>query len=65
MTHVAEHEKVKGLLIYSSPDDKIALNPTTIHEAYHVLDFGQKWKPQEAADALKTLLADSYSEFFN
>jgi predicted nucleic acid-binding protein len=61
----AEHEKVKGLLINSSPDNKIALNPTTIHEAFHVLVFGQKWKPEEAADALKTLLEDPYAEFFN
>ncbi len=60
-----EHARVKQLLINASPDDKIALNPTTIHEAYHVLVFGQKWKPEEAADALKTLLADPYSEFFN
>ncbi|HMK95743.1 MAG TPA: PIN domain-containing protein [Candidatus Limnocylindrales bacterium] len=61
----AEHEKVKGLLIKSSPDNKIALNPATIHETYHTLVFGQKWKPTEAADALRTLLTDPYSEFFN
>lgn len=61
----AEHEKVKWLLVNSSPDNKIALNPTTIHEAYHVLVFSQKWAPQEAADALKTVLGDPYSEFFN
>ena len=60
-----EHDRVKGLLINSSSDNKIALNPTTIHEASHVLVFSQKWKPQEAADALKTILGDPYSEFFN
>lgn len=61
----AEHEKAKALMVNSSPDSKIALNPTTLHEAYHVLVFSQKWKPQRTADALKTILADPYSEFFN
>ena len=60
-----EHARVKQLLINASPDNKIALNPTTIHEAYHVLVFGQKWKPEEATDTLKTLLTDPYSEFLN
>ena len=60
-----EHEKLKILLLNLSPENKVALNPTTIHEAYHVLVFGQKWLPEEAADALKVLLKNPYTEFFN
>ncbi len=59
-----EHEKVKWVLVLSA-GDKIALNPTTIHETYHTLVFSQKWMPQEAADALKTFLEDPTSVFFN
>jgi predicted nucleic acid-binding protein len=60
-----EHEKLKDLLLKLSPDNKIALNPTTIHEAYHTLVFSQKWTPEESADALRVLLNNPYSEFFN
>jgi predicted nucleic acid-binding protein len=60
-----EHEKLKGLLLNLSAENKVALNPTTIHEAYHVLVFSQKWTPQETADALKILLKNPYTEFFN
>jgi predicted nucleic acid-binding protein len=60
-----EHEKLKGLLIDLSTENKIALNPTTIHEAYHTLVFSQKWTPEETADALRVLLKNPYIEFFN
>src|SRR5665647_117306 len=60
-----EHEKLKDLLLKLSPENKIALNPTTIHEAYHTLVFSQKWTPEESADALKVLLNNPYSEFNN
>jgi predicted nucleic acid-binding protein len=48
-----------------SPESKVALNPTTLHEAYHVLVFSQKWLPDEAAKQLKMLLKHPYIEFFN
>ena len=60
-----EHEELKGLLLELSSENKVALNPTTIHEAYHVLVFGHKWFPEEAADALRILLKNPYIEFFN
>jgi predicted nucleic acid-binding protein len=60
-----EHEKLKDLLLDLSPENKIALNPTTIHEAYHTLVFSQKWTQQEAADALKIVLKNPYAEFFS
>jgi predicted nucleic acid-binding protein len=60
-----EHGKMAGLLLDLSAENKVALNPTTIHEAYHALVYSQKWFPEEAADALKILLKNPYTEFFN
>ncbi len=60
-----EHEKLTGLLLNLSLENKIALNPTTIHEAYHTLVFSQKWAPEESSEALKILLKNPYTEFFN
>jgi predicted nucleic acid-binding protein len=60
-----EHEELKGLLLELSAEKKVALNPTTIHEAYHVLVFGHKWFPEEVAEALRILLKNPYTEFFN
>jgi predicted nucleic acid-binding protein len=60
-----EHEVLKDLLLTLSEENKVALNPTTIHETYHTLVYSQKWVPQEAANALKTLLNIPYTEFYN
>jgi len=60
-----EHEKVKGVLLDLSAENKVALNPTIIHESYHVLVFSQKWMPEEAAEALKVVLKNPFIEFFN
>jgi predicted nucleic acid-binding protein len=60
-----EHDKAKSLLLDLSPENKVALNPTTIHETYHVLVFSQKWVTQEAAEALKVLLKNPFVEFFS
>jgi predicted nucleic acid-binding protein len=60
-----EHKKLKELLLNLSPDNKIALNPTTIHEAYHTLVFSQKWAPEESAEALRVLLNNPFAEFYN
>ncbi len=60
-----EHEKLKGLLLDLSAENRVALNPTTIHEVYHTLVFSQKWLEEEAADALRLLLKNPYVEFFN
>jgi predicted nucleic acid-binding protein len=60
-----EHEKLKDLLVDVSSENKIALNPTTIHEAYHTLVFSQKWTPEESANALRILLKNPYLEFFS
>ena len=60
-----EHEKLKKLLITLSPDNRVAINPTILHETYHTLVFGQKWVPDEARMRLKMLLQHPYIEFFN
>jgi len=61
----AEHERLKDLLITLSSDNRIAINPTILHETYHTLVFSQKWVPEEAKRRLKMLLRHPYIEFFN
>jgi len=60
-----EHEKLGNLFLELSPENMVALNPTTLHEAYHTLVFGQKWVPEDAAKSLKMLLAHPHVEFFS
>ena len=60
-----EHEKLKNLLISLSPENRVAINPTILHETYHTLVFGQKWVPNEAGRRLKMLLKHPYIEFFS
>ena len=60
-----ENKKLNDLLLNLSQENKIAINPTTIHEAYHVLVFGEKWCPGEAAHAMRLLLKNPYIEFYN
>ena len=60
-----EHEKLEDLLLNLSPQNRVALNPTTLHEAYHTLVFGQKWVPEDAAKPLKALLKHPHAEFYN
>ena len=60
-----EHEKLKDLLLNLSPDNKVAINPTILHETYHTLVFGQKWLPSEAKKRLRMLLRHPFVKFFN
>jgi predicted nucleic acid-binding protein len=60
-----ENKKLNDLLLNLSPENKAAINPTAIHEAYHVLVFGEKWEPEEAAHAMKLLLKNPYIEFYS
>jgi predicted nucleic acid-binding protein len=60
-----EHETLKHLLSELNPENKIAFNATTIHEAYHTLVRSQKWLPEDAADALKTLLNADNTQYYN
>jgi predicted nucleic acid-binding protein len=60
-----EHKRAGILLLNLSAENKIALNPTTIHETFHTLVFGQKWIPQDAAETLKILLKHPYIKFLN
>jgi len=60
-----EHEKLGNLFLGLSPENRIAVNPTTLHEAYHTLVFSQKWVPEDASKVLKALLSHPYVAFFN
>jgi len=60
-----ENKKLNDLLLNLSQENKVAINPTTLHEAYHVLVFGEKWQPQEASHAIKLLLKNPYIEFYD
>jgi len=60
-----EHGNLKNLLLELSPDNTVALNPTVIHETYHVLVFYLQWLPEEAARRLSMLLRNPYVEFFS
>ena len=60
-----EHEKLRNVLITLSPEHRVAINPTILHETYHSLVFGQKWIPREAEKRLKMLLKHPYIEFFS
>ena len=60
-----EHRILKNLLLNLSSDNNVALNPTVIHETYHVLVFYLQWLPEEAARRLSMLLKHPYIEFFN
>ena len=60
-----EHRILKNLLLNLSSDNNVAVNPTVIHETYHVLVFNLHWLPEEAAHRLSMLLKHPYIEFFN
>jgi predicted nucleic acid-binding protein len=60
-----EHKKLGNLFLNLSPENKVALNPTTFHEAYQTLVFGQKWVPEDAAKTLRMLLKHPFIAFFN
>jgi len=60
-----EHVKLGNLFLELSPENMVALNPTTLHEAYHTLVFSQKWMPEDAAKSLKMLLGHPDVEFYS
>jgi predicted nucleic acid-binding protein len=60
-----EHQKLADLFLGLSPENKVALNPTTFHETYQTLVFGQKWVPEDASKTLRMLLKHPFIEFFN
>ena len=60
-----EHETLGNLLLNLSSENAIAINPTILHETYHVLVFYSKWLPGEAAKKLSYLLKHPYIEFYN
>ena len=60
-----EHPRCRKILAKLGPKFCAALNPTILHETYHVLVFGQKWVPEEAEKRLRLLLQHPHVEFYN
>ncbi len=60
-----ENQRCKKTILGLSAESKIGLNPTVLHEAYHVLVFDQEWDPGEARLRLLSLLNHPYVEFYN
>lgn len=60
-----EHEKVKELLLTLSPENRIALNPTVLHETYHTLVYYLQWIPKEAVTRLSALIKHPFILFYN
>lgn len=48
-----------------SPGRQIALNPTVVHETYHVLVYGQKWEPSDARTRLQAIITHPNVVFLN
>jgi predicted nucleic acid-binding protein len=44
---------------------QIALNPTVVHETYHVLIYSQKWEPSEARNRLQAIIKHPMIAFLN
>jgi predicted nucleic acid-binding protein len=60
-----ENEKVKDILMGLSPENRVAINPTVLHEAYHTLVFYLEWTPEEAAKRLSWILRHPYIDYYN
>jgi predicted nucleic acid-binding protein len=60
-----EHRVCMKYLTELSPEKQIALNPTVIHEAYHVLVYSQKWEPQDARVRLGAIIGHPSTVFLN
>jgi predicted nucleic acid-binding protein len=60
-----EHKALNTLLLELSPENSIALNPTVLHETYHVLVFYSQWLPEEATKKLSMMLKHPYIKFYN
>ncbi len=57
-----EHTKAKDALLQS---EGWTINPTVIHEAYHVLVFKRKMQPEDAKIKLEALIKDRRTQFLN
>ena len=60
-----EHVSASKLLRSLSPEFRIAINPTSLHEAYDTLVYGQRWVREDARTRLGMLLHHPYIEFYN
>ncbi len=60
-----ENQRYKKIILDLSAERKVGLNPTVLHETYHVLVYDQGWDPTEARRRLVALLNHPHIEFYN
>lgn len=60
-----EYGDLHHILLDLGEKNRISLNPTVVHEAYHTLVFSQKWVPGEARRRLQMVLAHPCVDFVN
>jgi predicted nucleic acid-binding protein len=60
-----EHRVCRKYLTELSSEKQVALNPTVVHETYHVLVYGQKWEPHETRTRLGAIIGHPSTVFFN
>jgi predicted nucleic acid-binding protein len=60
-----EHERLASFVESLSPQSTAAVNPTVLHESYHVLVYDRRLFRQDARTRLRTLLRHPFVEFFN
>jgi len=51
---------MKNILLELSPGNRVAINPTILHETYRTLVFGQKFVATEARRRLQLILQHPY-----
>ena len=60
-----EHKNSSSILKKISPEFKIAINPTVIHETYHTLVCKQNWLREEASHRLFSVINQRNVIFYN
>jgi len=62
--HSQRIKNARKIILGLSAESKIGLNPTVLHDAYHIV-FDQEWDPTDARHLLVSLLNHPYIEFHN
>lgn len=60
-----EHKKATRILRQPTTQFRVAINPTVVHETYHILVYKQKWVRDEACRRLVLLMRQRIVSFLN
>lgn len=60
-----EHARASSLLSRASSEFRFAINPTTVHEAYHTLVYKQKWLREDASERILSIIRQKHFSFLN